>query len=610
TDGAPNLSKAISLIETNAQHIWCIGHRLHLAVTNALALWPKKQKKNVDGSNQDAQYGNANLNNQLVTNEKPHSTHEQSRTNDAYQHNQLNKNNHFVTFSNNKDLVSGGISVEDDDDVGKENLFTDNKDNESVLVHDDQHNEDYVDYEDYSDKTNDDDFDDNEYDDDDDHDNNDNDQTDDKNDDEEEDAVDIDGNDDNDDISTSDNSQNSLYDNWREDAEVDPNDPTLTKEQQLTLSVLTKCRKLIDMIRKSSILTLYFNKHRKELEETRNVLRDVCTRWNSSYMMIDSLKTVRPIIENLYNDKHRLNIKDDQIEKLNELEITSAEWNHLNQLHYVLEVFYNATNIVSGKTYPTMSSAYFIFTKLKSFLMKDSNDNMTVKRLKKLLLSKMIHYFEEDEVQLNLLKSYIFPFQFHSYFDPTGYRALSDADKRSVEYDIKQMHDNDSININSSSPSSLTTHELVNSEVSSTSNTTPTTSLANSSSTSKTYMNKKITAMKVFLNSVGDHIVQNNTTTSRATIIEELRNYRSLVNKYNTKNLPDTSSFLTFWKNYEFALPYLFKLARKFGCTSATSVPAESAFSTASFVYRKERSRLSAKNLEAIVFLKVSIPTI
>ncbi|CAF3447955.1 unnamed protein product, partial [Rotaria sp. Silwood2] len=206
--------------------------------------------------------------------------------------------------------------------------------------------------------------------------------------------------------------------------------------------------------------------------------------------------------------------------------------------------------------------------------------------------------------------SYIFPFQFHSYFDPTGYRALSDADKRSVEYDIKQMHDNDSININSSSPSSLTTHELVNSEVSSTSNTTPTTSLANSSSTSKTYMNKKITAMKVFLNSVGDHIVQNNTTTSRATIIEELRNYRSLVNKYNTKNLPDTSSFLTFWKNYEFALPYLFKLARKFGCTSATSVPAESAFSTASFVYRKERSRLSAKNLEAIVFLKVSITTI
>ncbi|CAF3901569.1 unnamed protein product [Rotaria sp. Silwood1] len=322
-------------------------------------------------------------------------------------------------------------------------------------------------------------------------------------------------------------------------------------------------------------------------------------------MMIDSLKYVPPIIEKLYNDKYRLNIKNDQVEKLNELEITSTEWNHLNQLHHVLKVFYNATNIVSGKTYPAMSSAYFIFIKLKSFLMKDSKENMTVKRLKKLLLSKLIHYFEEDEVQLNLLK-------FHSYFDPTGYRALSDADKRSIEYDIKQMYADDSMNINSSSlsSSSLTTAELVNSEVNSTSNTMATTARANSSSSSKAYMNKKLTAMEIFLNSVGDDIVPNNTTTSRATIIEELHNYRSLVNKYNTQNLPDTFCFLTFWKNYEFTLPYLFKLAQKFGCTPATSVPAESAFSTASFVYKKERSRLSAKTLEATVFLKVSITTI
>ncbi|CAF4842372.1 unnamed protein product [Rotaria sp. Silwood1] len=306
-------------------------------------------------------------------------------------------------------------------------------------------------------------------------------------------------------------------------------------------------------------------------------------------MMIDSLKYVPPIIEKLYNDKYRLNIKNDQVEKLNELEITSTEWNHLNQLHHVLKVFYNATNIVSGKTYPAMNS----------------KENMTVKRLKKLLLSKLIHYFEEDEVQLNLLK-------FHSYFDPTGYRALSDADKRSIEYDIKQMYADDSMNINSSSlsSSSLTTAELVNSEVNSTSNTMATTARANSSSSSKAYMNKKLTAMEIFLNSVGDDIVPNNTTTSRATIIEELHNYRSLVNKYNTQNLPDTSCFLTFWKNYEFTLPYLFKLAQKFGCTPATSVPAESAFSTASFVYKKERSRLSAKTLEATVFLKVSITTI
>jgi hypothetical protein len=40
--------------------------------------------------------------------------------------------------------------------------------------------------------------------------------------------------------------------------------------------------------------------------------------------------------------------------------------------------------------------------------------------------------------------------------------------------------------------------------------------------------------------------------------------------------------------------------------TPATSVPAESLFSISSYLARKERTRLSAKNLAATVFLKVS----
>ena len=43
-DGAPNLSKPISLMDINAEHIWCTAHRLHLAVTHALALWSKREK--------------------------------------------------------------------------------------------------------------------------------------------------------------------------------------------------------------------------------------------------------------------------------------------------------------------------------------------------------------------------------------------------------------------------------------------------------------------------------------------------------------------------------------------------------------------------------------
>lgn len=198
--------------------------------------------------------------------------------------------------------------------------------------------------------------------------------------------------------------QQSILDNWSEGVEIDPDDPTLTKEQKLTLALMIKCRCLINMIRKSSVLTLYFNRIRGTLKIQRNVLRDVCTRWNSSYIMMDSLKIVRPILEHLYNDKHDLNITNEQIEKLNELEITSTEWNYLNQLHHVLKVFHKATRSISGKNYPTIGAAYFILTKLKKFLTSTKNDNSIVKNLKTLLLRKITHYFEEDPSQLNILK--------------------------------------------------------------------------------------------------------------------------------------------------------------------------------------------------------------
>jgi hypothetical protein len=197
--------------------------------------------------------------------------------------------------------------------------------------------------------------------------------------------------------------QNTL-DHWSENVEVDPDDPTLTKEQQLTLFLMKKCRRLINLIRKSSVLSLYFNHLRKILKKKRNVLRDVCTRWNSTYVMLDSLINVRPVLERLYNDKHDLNITSEQIEKLNELELTSTEWNYLNQLHHVLKKFDDATTAISAKHYPSMGLAFFILTKLKSFLTKNKDDNPIVKNLKKLLMGKMNHYFDGNYGQLNLLK--------------------------------------------------------------------------------------------------------------------------------------------------------------------------------------------------------------
>ena len=195
-----------------------------------------------------------------------------------------------------------------------------------------------------------------------------------------------------------------LTDYWEQDIEIDINDPTLAKEQRLTLLLMIKCRKLVCLIKNSSIITMYINEQRQLLKIKRDLIKDVRTRWNSPFLMIYALVISRPLIERLFKHKHDLKIERSQIEKLNRLEITSTEWNFLNQMKHILENFYRATLIMSGTKYASIGAAFFLLSKLKDYLMNDKSDNLIVKRLKKLLLTKMIQYFEEDRHQLSILK--------------------------------------------------------------------------------------------------------------------------------------------------------------------------------------------------------------
>jgi hypothetical protein len=141
------------------------------------------------------------------------------------------------------------------------------------------------------------------------------------------------------------------------------------------------------------------------------------------------------------------------------------------------------------------------------------------------------------------------------------------------------MHANDMINLaNSSLSSSSSSSILINIETSNTSSkSTSTTPVSTNltASLSKTNTKNKLTVMEAFLESIGDDIESQDNGGTRASIIEELHTYRSLLNKYNSKNKPNTFTCFSFWKTYEFTLPYLFTLAKRYVCTPATSVPSE-----------------------------------
>ena len=188
--------------------------------------------------------------------------------------------------------------------------------------------------------------------------------------------------------------------------------------------------------------------------------------------------------------------------------------------------------------------------------------------------------------------------------DPDGFRALSDAEKRDVELEIKQILA-DNLLDTEQSPSTLTSQ--LSSNLSNTVAATTTISHgANKSLISNFNKSHKPTAMESFLDLIGDNRVPKSNYYQRSTIVEELYNYRLSVTKFNTKNQPSVSSCSYFWKRNSMNFPYLFQLVKQLLSTPATSVPSESAFSVSAYLARRERARLSGDKLAATIFLKVS----
>ena len=59
-----------------------------------------------------------------------------------------------------------------------------------------------------------------------------------------------------------------------------------------------------------------------------------------------------------------------------------------------------------------------------------------------------------------------------------------------------------------------------------------------------------------------------------------------------------------FWQQHESELEYLSRMALDYLVTTPTSVPSENAFSTASYILRKQRSVLTPDNLSYSMLLK------
>ncbi|CAF0744375.1 unnamed protein product [Rotaria sp. Silwood1] len=388
-----------------------------------------------------------------------------------------------------------------------------------------------------------------------------------------------------------DNFSNDIIDNWSIDV-IEDLDTSSGETVQLHIgNLMKKCRSMVKLINKSSILTNYVVKLKQQFNIHHSLQLDCKNRWNSSHQLIEVMLMYKKIINKIHSEKRDINLNKKQMNKLSSIELDQFDWKMLELLDFVLKPFVQATKLLNGTPYPTIGISYFAIVQIRDFL-EDSNtvdddDWKILFNFKVLLLNQLEKYFFGKDEQWQLMKS-------HAYFDPIGYGCLTRREKRAVESNIFESHDQHII------------EETVDEqEVNQT---------QSKSSVKRKCESSKASTMTKFLNSVGKKSASSSmslTTTNKNTLGEEIATYRTLAQReYNSIVDGDKDpDVMQFWQSHQIELQHLSKIAASYLSTPAISVTSEYAFSTASYLLRKQRSHLTPINLSHSMFLKDKLYT-
>lgn len=120
------------------------------------------------------------------------------------------------------------------------------------------------------------------------------------------------------------------------------------------------------------------------IKTNRRPSLDVSTRWNSTYLMLESSLLVRMAFEAL--DRHDINYLHQPFD---------YQWTMAEKLCALLKVFYEATVAVSGTLYPTSTCYFHELWKIKMVLDKEAtNEDVTIASIVKEMKEKFKKYWD------------------------------------------------------------------------------------------------------------------------------------------------------------------------------------------------------------------------
>ena len=190
--------------------------------------------------------------------------------------------------------------------------------------------------------------------------------------------------------------------------------------------LMGKCRTIITTIRKSSILSEFVHILAVDQSINAGLIIDMKVRWNSSFKLLQRLLSYQTVFDKLYEQLETLpGVTDQQRKKLLHSKLNGHDWNLIQALRRVLERFDEATKVLSGQNYPTLSLSYAIVFSLSYYLHNRSTDTIE-NEIKDLLIGSYDKYMIRDGKQLNYIRV-------SALLDPITHDLLTPEDKQAAE---------------------------------------------------------------------------------------------------------------------------------------------------------------------------------
>ncbi|XP_075982177.1 E3 SUMO-protein ligase ZBED1-like [Anticarsia gemmatalis] len=339
-------------------------------------------------------------------------------------------------------------------------------------------------------------------------------------------------------------------------ADDNPESVNAPKLQEL----LSKCRTIVSHFKHSDKSSYKLREMQKQMELPElKVIQDIATRWNSQYYMLSRLLELKvPLSATLVAIS---NPPDN---------LTNEEWIAVEDVAKILKPAEQATGIVSGEKYPTLSSTIPLIKSLKDAIRRKTPVSEAGKKLQRVLLSVL----EKRLGVLDLNKTACKSTLLDPRFKKEGFCSNVVAE-RAYQWCLTEL--TSSI---SESRRSVTEDVLAAEILPGTSNATESRDLDDD------------------LWSSFDERMRN--VTDSAPITNAAISLKQYV---ESDYLDRKGNPLTYWENRKNTYPELYKMAIKYLCIPATSVPAERVFSKAGILCNQRRNRLDPKKVDQILFL-------